>query len=176
LSLERLTPAYSPADNETSDAIPDDPERAQPVCSNEEASILQDITIRTTYSTLTGVPRPTQSTISSCFHKPLSNKKNQEIDFSHVEATVKNYLPFQTVESHHLKKKFVHKLNGAYKMPIRKTVSDVLLYQMYIMTKEKVKHSLESADAVTITMDGWTSIRNESYLAVRAHYINSHMD
>jgi hypothetical protein len=61
-------------------------------------------------------------------------------------------------------------------MPIRKTVSDVLLHQMYNMTKEKVKHSLESADAVTITMDGWTSIRNENYLAVRAHYINSHMD
>jgi hypothetical protein len=44
---------------------------------------------------------------------------------------------------------------------------------MYNMTKEKVKHSLESTDAVTLIMDGWTSIRNESYLVVTAHYINS---
>jgi hypothetical protein len=90
-----LTAAYSTADNETSDTNPGDPEIAQPVSSNEEASNLQDTTIRTAHLTLTGVPRPTQSTISSYFHKPLSNKKNQEIDFSLVEAIVKNYLPFQ---------------------------------------------------------------------------------
>jgi hypothetical protein len=44
------------------------------------------------------------------------------------------------------------------------------------MTKEKAKHSLEFTDAVTITMDWWTSVRNESCLAVTAHYINSDME
>jgi hypothetical protein len=47
---------------------------------------------------------------------------------------------------------------------------------MYNMTKEKEKHSLQSTDTLIITMDGWTSIRNESNLAVTAHYINSDME
>ncbi|XP_069699303.1 E3 SUMO-protein ligase ZBED1-like [Periplaneta americana] len=41
------------------------------------------------------------------------------------------------------------------------------------MTKEKVKVQLESAEYVTITTDGWTSINNESYLSVTAHYIKN---
>jgi hypothetical protein len=88
-----------------------------------------------------------------------------------VEAIVKNYLPFQIVESHHFQE-FVHKLTGAYKMPTRKTVSDVLLHQMYNMTKEKAKHSLESTDAATITMDGGLQLGTR----VTANYINSDME
>jgi hypothetical protein len=43
------------------------------------------------------------------------------------------------------------------------------------MTKEKLKHRLDSGDAVTVTTNSWTSIRNESYLSTAAHYINSEM-
>lgn len=96
------------------------------------------------------MPRTTQDTISSYLHKPLSNKKILEIDFSLVEAIVKNSLPFKKVEGPHFQK-FAHKLYCACKMANRKTVSDVLLPQTYKMTKGKVKHSLDSADAVSFT-------------------------
>jgi hypothetical protein len=92
-----------------------------------------------------------------------------------VEAIVKYYLPFQIVESPHFQN-FAHKLNGAYKMPTRKSVSDVLPPQMYNVTKEKLKPSVDCADAVTVTTDGWTSIKNESYLSITAHNINSEME
>jgi hypothetical protein len=59
-------------------------------------------------------------------------------------------------------------------MPTRKTVSDVLLHQMYNMTKEKAKHSLKSTDAATITMDGGLQLGTR--VTVTANYINSDME
>ncbi|XP_049813602.1 E3 SUMO-protein ligase ZBED1-like [Schistocerca nitens] len=56
-------------------------------------------------------------------------------------------------------------------MTSRKTISNTLLQQQYAMIKEIVKAKINSAEAVVLTMDGWTSTTNESYLSVTAHYV-----
>ena len=114
--------------------------------------------------------RHNQTSIGLYFHKPLSNKRNQEIDFLLLETVIENYLPFQIVESRKLRK-LIEKLNAAYKLPTRKTLATVILPQLYNMTKETVKEQLQSAEYVTVTTDGWTSIKNESYLSMTAHFI-----
>lgn len=37
---------------------------------------------------------------------------------------------------------------------------------------EKIKSKIRSASAVCLTVDGWTSRTNASYMAVTAHYID----
>lgn len=39
--------------------------------------------------------------------------------------------------------------------------------------KEKVKKELQSAAAVSLTADVWTSINMEAYLAVTCHYLDN---
>ncbi|XP_036066834.1 zinc finger BED domain-containing protein 4-like [Oryzias melastigma] len=56
----------------------------------------------------------------------------------------------------------------SYVLPSRKTVKD-LVDQKYEEEKEKTKKDLQSAIAVTLTADMWTSINMEAYLAVTCH-------
>ena len=55
-------------------------------------------------------------------------------------------------------------------MPCGKTVSNVLLLQLYSVPKERIKEQLRLASSVTITTDCWMSLTNENYLSVTAHY------
>ncbi|CAH0560423.1 unnamed protein product [Brassicogethes aeneus] len=84
--------------------------------------------------------------VSSYFHKSISAKKRDDIHKLLVSAIVKNYLAFQIVESKEFKT-LLSALNPAYELPSRKTVSK--------------------------TIDSWTSISNESYVSVTAHFIDS---
>lgn len=42
--------------------------------------------------------------------------------------------------------------------------------------EEKVRQRIEHANAVCLTIDGWTSDNNDSYLAVTAHYVVSSLE
>ena len=119
-------------------------------------------------------PQP-QDTITSYLSRPLSNRRVKDIDFSLLEAIVKNYLPFQIVESPSFRK-YTGQLNNTYKLPTRKTISSTLLQQACDVTEGKIRQQLQTTEAVTITTDGWTSNNTESYLCVTAHYINSDME
>lgn len=88
-----------------------------------------------------------------------------------MQSIVKDYLPFQIVESQSFKK-FIAALNPGYQMPSRTTLSIVLIPQMYNMKKEEVLHSLKSCKAICLTTDSWTSVANENYVSVTAHGIN----
>lgn len=115
----------------------------------------------------------TQTVLSDYLHKPISNKKSQELNFSLVNVLVKNYLPMQLVDSVHFRN-FVHSLNSNYSVPSRKTVATVLIPQLYDIAAEKIKTSLRSPDinAVCLTTDSWTSRANENYVAITVHYIH----
>lgn len=67
---------------------------------------------------------------------------------------------------------FLKMLNGSYKLPSRKTVLNSLKPLLYQQTFEKVQHYMNNSFAICLTTDGWTSIKNESYLGVTAHFIN----
>jgi zinc finger BED domain-containing protein 1 (E3 SUMO-protein ligase ZBED1) len=69
-------------------------------------------------------------------------------------------------------KKFVQMLNGGYNLPARKTVSNSMIPNLYHQTYEKVQDLMANCFAVCLTTDGWTSIKNESFMGITAHFIN----
>jgi len=63
-------------------------------------------------------------------------------------------------------------LNGGYKLPSRKAVSNSIIPLLYHQTYEKIQVLMTNCFAVCLTIDGWTSIKNESYIGVTAHFID----
>ncbi|XP_017480664.1 PREDICTED: zinc finger BED domain-containing protein 1-like [Rhagoletis zephyria] len=112
-------------------------------------------------------PRPS---IAQYFSKPISAKKKHEIDHQLVTMIVREYHPFSVVEDAEFKK-LVFMLNPSYKLPTRKTISSTLVPATYSETVEIVKQRLGRAYAVCLTVDGWTSRAQDSFISVTAHYI-----
>ncbi|CAH1106796.1 unnamed protein product [Psylliodes chrysocephalus] len=63
-------------------------------------------------------------------------------------------------------------LNPSYDLPSRKVISNNLIPQLYTSAVQEIKKQLEIPEAVTLTTDGWTSINNEGFLAITAHFID----
>lgn len=65
-------------------------------------------------------------------------------------------------------------LNPGYDLPSRKTLSTSYLPILYNETYDKVKCDiLSNGKFVSITTDGWTSVQNDSYIAVTTHFIDN---
>ena len=65
-------------------------------------------------------------------------------------------------------------LNQNYDPPCRKTLSDSLLSKLFDRALEKIRNEIKnSASFICLTTDGWTSLKNESYVAVTAHFIDN---
>lgn len=110
------------------------------------------------------------STITQYFHKPLPPRKQREIDRQVITMITKEYHPFRIVEEKEFKK-LLHMLNPNYKLPTRKTVSHSLIPTMYNETVETVRNRLARASAICLTMDEWSSLNQDSFYAITAHYI-----
>ncbi|KAL4141993.1 hypothetical protein QTP88_004525 [Uroleucon formosanum] len=116
-----------------------------------------------------------QSTISSYFSntKPLNINQQKRVDQQLIKIIVKGYYPFDIVEDLEFQN-LLKMLNGGYKLPSRKTVSNsyLFIYLLYHQTYEKVQALMTNCFAVCLTTDGWTSIKNDSYIGVTAHFID----
>lgn len=119
--------------------------------------------------------RPAQFKMTHFTNRSMSLNKSKEIDQQLVCLVASDYLPFALVENEEFKK-FVKMLNPSYVIPSRKTVSQVLLTQVYNKLSEIVKEDLKQATAISITTDGWTSVSNDCYLALTIHYINDNCE
>lgn len=118
--------------------------------------------------------RPLQSSLREFIEviKPVSLNKSKEIDLQLLRMICKEYHPFSLVDDTEFKK-FVALLCPGYKLPSRKTLSKSLLPQMYTDLLGQVKTKLADAVAVSLTTDSWTSINNQSFMAITVHFINS---
>lgn len=68
-------------------------------------------------------------------------------------------------------------LNPGYTLPSRKTLSKSLLPILHNEIYDNVKNDIKkNAMYVSITTDSWTSIKNENYIAVTAHFIDEECD
>lgn len=128
-----------------------------------------------TYDTNQAAPSSGQTsqvrgTLASYLIKPLSSKKNKEIDKQLVAMITKEYHPFSIVEDPEFKK-LVNVLCPSYQLPTRKTLTQSLITGHYNLVHEIVMRRLERAFAVCITVDGWTSRNNDTFYAMTAHYI-----
>lgn len=104
--------------------------------------------------------------------KPVALSRSKAIDAQLLKMICKEFQPFSLVENPEFIT-FVNMLCPGYSLPSRKTLSRSLLPQTYNNLVEEIKIKLKSAYAVSITTDGWTSINNQSFLAITAHYIDA---
>ncbi len=63
-------------------------------------------------------------------------------------------------------------LNSKYSPPSRNSLSNHLIPAWYNVEKRNVKSVLEQVSKVATITDGWTSICQDDYITVTAHYIN----
>ncbi|XP_036336147.1 zinc finger BED domain-containing protein 1-like [Rhagoletis pomonella] len=140
----------------------------EPTPNNTSGSEVRNVQ-GTQTSSVSAVAPPCPSVLQF-LNKPLTIKKQAEIDAQVVAMIVREYHPFSVVEDAEFKK-LVNLLNPSYKPPTRKTISSSLIPAIYRETVEKVKQRLTRAYAVCLTMDGWTSRAQDGFISVTAHYI-----
>ncbi|XP_033254308.1 zinc finger BED domain-containing protein 1-like [Drosophila miranda] len=114
-----------------------------------------------------------QPKITSFAERPVPASKAQQIDLQLVRMIAKGHHALRLVEEPEFKK-FIHDVSQAsnYKLPTRKTLTSSLIPKIRDEYTGTIIEELRAATAVCLTTDGWTSITNESYLAVTVHFID----
>ena len=100
--------------------------------------------------------------------------KKKELDELLIEMIIYDLQPFQIVENKGFKT-FVKALNPGYVLPNRHTISKTLIPALHEQCLNKVKNMMETVK-VCITTDCWTSINNESFLAITAHFLTDNFE
>jgi hypothetical protein len=83
----------------------------------------------------------------------------------------REYHPFRLVEDAEFRR-FVQMLCPGYQNPRRKTLTNNLIPILHQTTVMKIKATLDVATADCLTADGWTSVNNNSFLAMTAHFLD----
>ncbi|XP_047117392.1 zinc finger BED domain-containing protein 4-like [Schistocerca piceifrons] len=144
-------------------------ESAIPVPVRQDQQSAQDIPSTSTSSVLGRCGKQTK--ITGFASRPVPSSKRAKIDEHILRLVAKEYLPFNVVESVEFRK-MTYLLNENYVPPSRKTLSHSLLSQVFDSTLVRVRSAVQAASYICITTDGWTSVKNENYIAVSAHFID----
>ncbi|XP_040151483.1 E3 SUMO-protein ligase ZBED1-like [Anopheles arabiensis] len=122
----------------------------------------------------TSAERNVSSPLANYFpsNKAMSAESKKKIDTLLLLMICKEYQPFSVVENEYFAR-FVKALNPKYVLPTRKSISNGALPALYNDTLKVVQTNLLTASTISLTADCWTSINNDSFCAVTAHYINS---
>jgi hypothetical protein len=102
--------------------------------------------------------------------KPVSIEKNKQLDNQLICLIAREYHPFSVVEDAEFRK-FFHMLCPGYQIPSRKTLTNSLIRILYQTTVMKIKATLDVATAVCLTAGVWTSVNNNSFLVITAHFL-----
>ena len=62
--------------------------------------------------------------------------------------------------------KFLSQLDNKYKIPGRQTLSDKYLKEICEKIKKIIHKNLENVEFVSVTLDGLSSVANQSYLGM----------
>ncbi|XP_050538181.1 zinc finger BED domain-containing protein 4-like [Daktulosphaira vitifoliae] len=114
---------------------------------------------------------PTHTSVYSFINRPLSLSKQKLIDKQFGIMAAKEFELLSLVENIEFQR-LINLLNPSYKLPSRKTLSKSILPQLYSKTKEKVKTNLINSHCIAFTTNGWTSLNNDSFVALTIHYID----
>ncbi|RHZ51352.1 hypothetical protein Glove_480g14 [Diversispora epigaea] len=109
------------------------------------------------------IPPLGQQSINDHFNsnKELPPAINKRIDHSLIKAWIMAEIPFEVIENPFIIDLF-HELNPGFTPPSRFTLSGRLLDQEISRINLKIDKKLETSNNLTLTLDGWTSKRNES--------------
>lgn len=98
-----------------------------------------------------------------------NSKKKKELDQKLAMMIAKDFQPLSLVEDDGFRE-FTKALNPRYEIISRKTLTNSILPKCYEIAKNNLKNLLQKAKAVSLTIDGWTSNANESYLGITCHF------
>lgn len=112
---------------------------------------------------------------TSQLKQTLNQDKINQLDEQVVKMIAKGYHNLEIVEEKEIQK-FVKMLNPKYTLPTRKILSETLLSKVYNKILEGIKRQIAKAVAICVTTEGWTSITNDRYIAITAHYIDQESD
>lgn len=118
-----------------------------------------------------GVEETEQQPMAYYLIEQIDASRGKEIDKQILRTIVKEFYSFNLIESPELIS-FVSMLNPHYGMPSHKALSNELLPQLYQSTMDEIKLAVMEAKSVALAIDRWTSINNENYISVTAHYLN----
>ena len=85
---------------------------------------------------------------------------------------IKDLMPMSTVEGEGFKELLSY-FDPRYILPCRKTIHETEIMPLYDITKSAVQAKLSNmAERICFTSDGWSSIAEDRYVSLTAHYIN----
>lgn len=87
-----------------------------------------------------------------------------------VTLFCKSLIPFFIVERPEFIE-FVTALNPNYRLPTRATLAGSLLKKAYDDKKAEVLESLRKATCISLTTDCWTSVVQQGFISLTAHFI-----
>ncbi|XP_078111814.1 E3 SUMO-protein ligase ZBED1-like [Sander vitreus] len=113
------------------------------------------------------------SILESATRRPADKTKSQKITTALAKWVATNCRPVSIVEDSGLKEVLrIACSDPSYTLPSRGTVVS-RIQSLYDTEKAAKLELLQSANAVSLTGDHWTSVSNHNYLEVTAHYIDS---
>ena len=84
----------------------------------------------------------------------------------------KDMQPLSTVDDKGFRH-LLHTIEPKYEPPSRKAITTNYIPKLYHETRERMKGKVSSAQSFSITTDMWTSLANQAYMSVTAHFINA---
>lgn len=113
----------------------------------------------------------TAATTESIAHVPLTEKEKSEVTKAFVKWVVNGLQPFTICENEYFSQ-FVRRLNPLYQIPSRRSLK-MEVFRLFDLAKESIKSILhETAGAISLTVDLWTSLTMDSYCGVTAHFMS----
>ena len=89
-----------------------------------------------------------------------------------ADNIVMDMVPISVVEREGFRN-MLNKFDPRYKVPGRTYFSNQIIPQKYGQIKELVRQELIKCDSIALTTDFWTSISNDSYITITAHFIDN---
>lgn len=129
--------------------------------------------LRAKHPTETTSTGPRQATLQECatrgrISKPVSDKLTNSL----VTWIAKNCRPVNIVEDDGLRE-VIRTASGdtSYNLPSRGTIVSKI-HTLYEGERAQRRNMLEQAKDIALTGDHWTSVNNENYLGVTAHFVD----
>lgn len=114
---------------------------------------------------------PKQLCLQSCMRQKFcSSARTKAITDKIVRMIILDLRPIRVVECAGFKD-LVLTLEPGYVMPTRKSVKK-MIFNMYEQSKSKMIDLLHDASSISLTTDIWTSLSNDAYISLSAHWIS----
>lgn len=102
----------------------------------------------------------------------LTPKHSQRIDNALAYFVAVDMQPYSLVEKVGFQH-FIQVVQPAYKLPSRKTLTEIKIPRLYADTVANLKKQLKQVHSISCTTDAWTSVSNKPFVSLTAHFIDN---